>query len=105
MAKTTPLKKLNIEVYDDRVIVKPAEAVTKTAGGIIIPDTAKERPSQGTVRAVGPGKYAEQNGVFIPVVQKVGDVVLYGKFDGTDVTIDGEDFLILRAGQILMKVG
>jgi len=104
MAKTAP-KKLNIEVYDDRVIVKPAEAETKTAGGIIIPDTAKERPAKGTVRAVGPGKHAEHTGVFIPVKQKVGDVVLYGKFDGTEVNIDGEELLVLRAGQIIMKVG
>lgn len=98
-------KKLNIEVYEDRVIVKPAPVETKTAGGIIIPDTAKERPSKGTVRAVGPGKYAEQTGVFIPVSQKIGDVVLYGKFAGTEVTIDGEDCLIMRSSEILIKVG
>lgn len=105
MAKKAPQKKLNIEVYDDRVIIQPAPAETKSAGGIIIPDTAKERPSKGTIRAIGPGKYAEQTGVFISTTQKVGDVVLYGRHSGTDVTIDGEDFLVMKAGDLLLKVG
>ena len=93
------------ELYDDRVLVKPAAAETKTAGGIIIPDTAKEKPQKGTVVAVGPGKYAEQTGNIIPVKQKVGDVVLYGKYAGTEVTLDGEDLLMMRSSDILMKVG
>jgi chaperonin GroES len=101
MAKKTA----SYELYDDRVLVKPAAAETKTAGGIIIPDTAKEKPQKGTVVAVGPGKYAEQTGNIIPVKQKVGDVVLYGKYAGTEVSLDGEDLLMMRSSDILMKVG
>jgi chaperonin GroES len=96
-------KKLNYELYDDRVLVKPAAAETKTAGGIIIPDSAKEKPQKGTVVAAGPGKYAEQTGNIIPVKQKVGDVILYGKYAGTEITIDGEEYLIMRTSDILMK--
>jgi len=98
-------KAASYELYDDRVLVKPAAAETKTAGGIIIPDTAKEKPQKGTVVAVGPGKYAEQTGNIIPVKQKVGDVVLYGKYAGTEVSLDGEDLLMMRSSDILMKVG
>jgi len=106
MAKVN-LKKLGVEVYEDRVIVKPEEALTKTAGGIIIPDTAKEKPSKGTIVAVGPGKHAEQTGVFVPVPEsmKPGTVVLYGKHAGTEVTIDKVDYLIMPASAILMKLG
>jgi chaperonin GroES len=96
-------KKVNYELYDDRVLVKPAKAEEKTAGGIIIPDTAKEKPQRGTVVAVGPGKYAEQTGNLIPLKQKVGDVVLYGKYSGTEISVDGEELLIMRASDILMK--
>ena len=103
MAKNN-LKKLGIEVYEDRVIIKPEAVLTKTAGGIIIPDTAKEKPSKGTVMAVGPGKHAEQTGVFIPVYQKIGDIVLYGKHSGTEVNLEGEDYLIMPSSAILMKV-
>jgi chaperonin GroES len=98
-------KKLPIVVYDDRVIVKLSEVKEKTAGGIFIPDTAKEKPTKGTVVAVGPGKYAEQTGVFIPVSQKVGDIVLFGKYGGTEIPMDGEDgLLMLRSGDIFMKL-
>lgn len=96
-------KNVNYELYDDRVLVKPAAAEEKTAGGIIIPDTAKEKPQRGTIVAVGPGKYAEQTGNLIPMKQQVGDVVLYGKYAGTEVSVDGEDYLIMRASDILMK--
>ncbi len=96
--------KINCELYDDRVLIKPAAAEEKTAGGIIIPDTAKEKPQKGTVVAVGAGKYAEQTGSLIPLNQKVGDTVLYGKYAGTEVNVDGEDYLIMRASDILMKV-
>jgi chaperonin GroES len=96
--------KLNCELYDDRVLIQPAAAEEKTAGGIIIPDTAKEKPQRGTVVAVGPGKYAEQTGNLIPVKQKVGDQVLYGKYAGTEVSVDGQDYLIMRTSDILMKV-
>jgi chaperonin GroES len=96
-------KNANYELYDDRVLVKPAPAEEKTAGGIIIPDTAKEKPQRGTIVAVGPGKYAEQTGNLIPVKQQIGDVVLYGKYAGTEVSVDGEDYLIMRSSDILMK--
>ena len=88
-------KNVNYELYDDRVLVKPAPAEEKTAGGIIIPDTAKEKPQRGTIVAVGPGKYAEQTGTLIPLKQQVGDVVLYGKYAGTEVSVDGDDYLIM----------
>lgn len=93
----------NYELYDDRVLIKPAAAEEKTAGGIIIPDTAKEKPQKGTVVAVGPGKYAEQTGNLIPVKQQVGDSVLYGKYSGTEISVNGEDYLIMRSSDILMK--
>ncbi len=94
---------VNCELYDDRVLIKPAPAEEKTKGGIIIPDTAKEKPQKGTVVAVGPGKYAEQTGNLIPLKQQIGDTVLYGKYAGTEITIEGEDYLIMRASDILMK--
>lgn len=97
-------KVANYELYDDRVLVKPAAAEEKSAGGIIIPDTAKEKPQKGTVVAIGSGKYAEQTGAIIPVKQKVGDTILYGKYAGTEITLDGEDFLIMRSSDILMKM-
>jgi chaperonin GroES len=96
-------KKLTFELYEDRVLVKPAAAETKTSGGIIIPDTAKEKPQRGTVIATGPGKHAEQTGNLIPVKQKTGDVILYGKYAGTEITIEGEEYLIMRTSDILMK--
>jgi len=96
-------KKANYELYDDRVLIKPATAQEKTSGGIIIPDTAKEKPQKGTVIATGPGKYAEQTGTLIPVKQQAGDVVLYGKYSGTEINVDGEDYLIMRTSDILMK--
>lgn len=96
--------KLNCELYDDRVLIKPAPAEEKTAGGIIIPDTAKEKPQRGTIVAVGPGKYAEQTGNLIPLKQQVGDLVLYGKYAGTEVSVNGQEFLIMRSSDILMKV-
>ncbi len=87
--------KLSIKPLSDRVIVKPAEAEEKTKGGIIIPDTAKEKPQKGTVVAAGPGKKDE------PVTVAVGDTVLYGKYAGTDINFEGEDYLIMRESDIL----
>ena len=78
----------------DRVLVEPAASETKTAGGIIIPDTAKEKPQRGTVIAAGPGKKDE------PLNVKVGDQVLYGKYGGTEITIEGKDYLIMRESDI-----
>ena len=98
-------KKVNYELFDDRVLIKPAAAEEKTKGGIIIPDTAKEKPQKGAVVAVGPGKYAEQTGNLIPLKQKIGDVVLYGKYSGTEIVVEGEDYLIMRSSDLLMKVG
>ena len=91
-------KKLNITPLHDRVIVKPAAAEEKSAGGIIIPDTAKEKPQKGVVVAAGPGKIDE------PVTVKAGDSVLYGKYSGTELTIDGLEYLIMRESDILAIV-
>lgn len=95
MAKTT---KVSITPLHDRVIVRAAAAETKTAGGIIIPDTAKEKPQRGTVVAVGTGKKDE------PMTVKAGDTVLYGKYAGTEITVDNEELLIMRESDILAIV-
>ena len=87
-------KKLNITPLHDRVIVQAAAAEEKTAGGIIIPDTAKEKPQRGIVVAAGPGKKDE------PMTVKVGDTVLYGKYAGTELNVDGNDYLIMRESDI-----
>ncbi|HAD33943.1 MAG TPA: co-chaperone GroES [Chitinophagaceae bacterium] len=91
-------KKVSITPLHDRVIVRPAAAETKTAGGIIIPDTAKEKPQRGAVVAVGSGKKDE------PMTVKAGDTVLYGKYSGTEISLDGEDLLIMRESDILAIV-
>ncbi len=88
------MEKINIKPLADRVIVQPAEAEQKTSGGIIIPDTAKEKPQQGVVLAVGAGKKDE------PMTVKAGDKVLYGKYSGTEINIDGKDLLILKESEI-----
>ncbi len=90
---------LSIKPLADRVLVEPMEAETMK-GGIIIPDTAKEKPQQGKVIAVGPGRTADDGSRVKPEVKK-GDIVLYGKYSGTEVTIEGKDYLILREGDIL----
>ncbi len=90
---------MNIKPLADRVVVKPVEEKEKVSGGIIIPDTAKEKPMQGEIVAAGPGKISE-SGEKIPMEVKVGDMVLYGKYSGTEVTIDGEDYLIMRESDI-----
>lgn len=87
----------------DRVIVKPALPEEVTKGGIILPDTAKEKPMQGEVIAVGNGKIAE-NGNVTPLVVKVGDTVLYGKYSGTEIAIDGDEFLIMRESDIFAVI-
>lgn len=88
-----------IKPLADRLVVKPAEAEEKTSGGIILPDIAKEKPIEGTVVAVGPGKTSDDGKLIKPEV-KVGDRVLYGKYSGTEVTIDGEEYLIMRESDI-----
>lgn len=95
MAKTmTSKSNVNVRPLADRVLVEPAAAETKTAGGIIIPDTAKEKPMRGKIVAVGNGKPDE------PMTVKVGDTVLYGKYAGTELSIDGKDYLIMKESDI-----
>ena len=91
MGKLTPLA--------DRVVVQPQDAEETTSGGLIIPDTAKEKPQKGTVISVGPGKV--EDGKKVEMTVSKGDTVLYGKYSGTEVTIDGEDLLIMRESDIL----
>jgi chaperonin GroES len=95
---------VNIKPLADRVVVKANEAETKTKSGIIIPDSAKEKPQRGEVVAVGEGKYGEQSGTLIPLKVKTGDTVLYGKYSGTEINIDGTDYLIMRESDILAIV-
>ena len=87
----------------DRVVVKALEETEQMRGGLYIPDTAKEKPQQGEIVAVGPGRFDE--GKRVPMDVKVGDKVLYGKYSGTEVTIDGEQFLILRESDVLAVIG
>lgn len=88
------MSNVNIKPLADRVLVSPAAAEEKTASGIIIPDTAKEKPQRGSVVAVGDGKKEE------PMTVKVGDTVLYGKYSGTEITVEGQDYLIMRESDI-----
>ena len=89
----------SIKPLADRVVVKPQEAEEKTAGGLYIPDTAKEKPQRGTVVAVGPGKV--ENGTHVEMTVKEGDTVLYGKYAGTEITLGSDDVLIMRESDIL----
>ncbi|HWL45969.1 MAG TPA: co-chaperone GroES [Ilumatobacter sp.] len=93
-----------LKPLDDRIVVKPNEAETQTASGLVIPDTAKEKPQQGKVLAVGPGKRAESTGELIPLDIKVGDTVLYSKYGGTEVTADGDELLVLNGRDVLAIV-
>lgn len=90
---------MNLKPLGDRVIVKQAEAETQTKSGLILADTAKEKPQKGTVIAVGEGKLSDK-GERIPVDVKAGDTVIYSKYGGTEVKVDGEEYLILRADDI-----
>ena len=91
---------LKVKPLDDRVVVKPLDAEEVTAGGIVLPDTAKEKPQKGTVVAVGPGKLLD-SGKRTEVAVKKGDVVLYGKYSGSDIKIDGEELKILHETDLL----
>ena len=91
---------MNLKPLADRIVVRPLEAEEKTPGGIVIPDSAKEKPQKGEVVAVGPGKVAD-SGQKIEMSLKKGDKVLYGKYAGTEVTVDGEDLMIMRESDIL----
>ena len=96
---------MNLQPLEDRIVVKPGESEETTASGLVIPDTAKEKPQQGEVLAVGPGKRSEQTGEVIPLDVSVGDTVVYSKYGGTEITVDGEDLLILTGRDVLAKVG
>ena len=89
---------------EDRIVVRTAEAEETTVSGLVIPDTAKEKPQQGEVLAVGPGRRSEQSGDIIPLDIAAGDTVVYSKYGGTEITIDGEDLLILAGRDILAKI-
>lgn len=94
---------MKLQPLHDRIIVEAAEKETKTASGIILPDSAQEKPLRGTVLAVGPGKVLD-SGKIAPVDVNEGDTILYGKYAGTEVTVDGKDYIILRADDVLAVV-
>jgi chaperonin GroES len=96
-------KGFNLEPLEDRIVVRPLDDETQTtAGGIIIPDTAKEKPQEGEVVAVGPGRFEE--GKRVPMDVATGDRVIYSKYGGTEVKVEGEDYLVLTARDVLAKV-
>src|SRR5262245_4012329 len=95
---------MKLQPLEDRIVVRPAEAEEMTTSGLVIPDTAKEKPQQGEVLAVGPGRHSENTGELIPLDIAVGDSIVYSKYGGTEITIDGEDLLILNARDVLAKV-
>jgi chaperonin GroES len=97
------MSKINLNPLGDRVIVKPSDPEEKTKGGIILPDTAKEKPIEGTIVATGPGKTTDE-GKIVKLGVKVGDKVLYGKYSGTEVTVNGEEYLIMRESDIFAIV-
>jgi chaperonin GroES len=92
---------MNLEPLGDRVIVEPGEGEEKTASGIVIPDTAKEKPQEGKILAVGPGRY--EDGKLIPLEVKAGDIVIYSKYGGTEVKVGGKEYLILSERDVLAK--
>jgi chaperonin GroES len=91
---------MNIQPLGDRILIKPLEAEEKTKGGIVLPDTAKEKPQEGKVVAVGKGRVLE-SGKVEPIEVKVGDIVLYGKYSGTEITKDGDEYLFVKEEDIL----
>ncbi len=97
------MAKLKVRPLEDRVVIQQIEAEEKTAGGIVLPDTAKEKPQRGRVLAVGPGKLLD-NGSRAEIDLKEGDEVLFGKYSGTDIKVEGEEVKILRESDILAKV-
>ena len=96
---------MNLQPLEDRIVVRSSEAESTTASGLVIPDTAQEKPQQGEVLAVGPGRRSDQTGELIPVDVAVGDTVVYSKYGGTEITVEGEDLLILNARDVLAKLG
>ena len=102
MATTKARPKLKIQPLEDRVVIWPDEEGESMRGGLYIPDTAKEKPTPGEVVAVGPGRV--EKGDRIPMEVKVGDKVLYGKYSGTNITVDGEEVVIVKASDILARI-
>ena len=96
---------MKLQPLEDRIVVRTAEAEEKTSSGLVIPDTAKEKPQQGEVLAVGPGRRSDQTGEIIAMDVAVGDTVVYSKYGGTEINIEGEDLLILTARDVLAKTG
>jgi len=96
------MAKFNLEPLEDRIVVKPGEAEETTVSGIVIPDTAKEKPQEGEVVAVGPGRF--EDGTRVPLDVKTGDKVIYSKYGGTEITVEGDDYLILSARDVLAIV-
>ena len=92
---------MNLQPLEDRIVVRPAESEETTASGLVIPDSAKEKPQQGEVLAVGPGKRSDSTGEIIPVDVSTGDTVVYSKYGGTEISSGGEDVLILSARDVL----
>jgi chaperonin GroES len=96
---------VSIKPLEDRIVVKPLDAEQTTASGLVIPDTAKEKPQEGEVLAVGPGRFDDEGEKRIPLDVKVGDTVLYSKYGGTEVKYSGEEFLILSGRDVLAIIG
>src|SRR6187200_2247231 len=95
---------MNLKPLGDRLIVEPLEEEQTTVGGIVLPDTAQEKPQRGTVLAVGPGSRNQDTGEYIPMDVAEGDVIVYSKYGGTEIKVDGEEYLILRESDVLAKV-
>jgi chaperonin GroES len=96
---------MSLQPLEDRIVVRSNEAESTTASGLVIPDTAQEKPQQGEVIAVGPGRRSDTTGEVIPVDVAVGDTVVYSKYGGTEITVAGEELLILNARDVLAKIG
>ena len=92
---------MNLQPLEDRIVVRPSDFESTTASGLVITDTAKEKPQQGDVLAVGPGRRSEQTGELVPMDVAEGDTVVYSKYGGTEITVGGEDLLILNARDVL----
>ena len=92
---------MNLQPLEDRIVVRPSDSESTTASGLVFPDTAKEKPQQGDVLAVGPGRRSEQTGELVPMDVAEGDTVVYSKYGGTEITVGGEDLLILNARDVL----
>ena len=100
----TTATKVVLKPLEDRIVVQPLEAEQTTASGLVIPDTAKEKPQEGTVLSVGPGRWDESGGKRVPLDVKVGDTVLYSKYGGTEVKYNNEEYLVLSARDVLAVI-